>query len=150
MAVYKVFVNPALFNSAIIGFLSVKLTMGSQIFRFLVFPTYTAGLSVDSVSGPCSVFYYFGSFFIHVSAKSLMFLDSEADLTSCFTNILPLTVDAFDAKNYQAIHFLNFLVLIRQAVEGCCPSLIIPLVFHFLKKDRNFWLNSLEVRHIRL
>ncbi|VEL39366.1 unnamed protein product [Protopolystoma xenopodis] len=87
--------------------------MVSRILRFLVFSPICSqpfGLfPVDFVPRSCNVFRYFGSFHIHVAA----------DFSSCFTNILVLTVAAFDAMNYRTIKFVSLLVLRRQTGEKC-------------------------------
>ncbi|VEL16187.1 unnamed protein product [Protopolystoma xenopodis] len=61
----------------------------------------------------CDVFRYFGSFIVHVYAESLVLLDSLANFSSGFTNILLFTVAAFNAIDYRAIHFVNHLVVRR-------------------------------------
>ncbi|VEL07804.1 unnamed protein product [Protopolystoma xenopodis] len=65
------------------------------------------------------MFRYFGSFSVHASAESLVFLDSWADFYSSFTGILLCTVTAFDAISSRVIQFVLLLVLRRQTVEKC-------------------------------
>ncbi|VEL37150.1 unnamed protein product [Protopolystoma xenopodis] len=93
--------------------------MASQILRFFVFSPYPANLSVDFQSISCSA-----------RAMSLMFLDWCADISSCFTDILPLTVAAFDEINSREIKIVCLRVLRRQTGEQCllllCYHPVIP------------------------
>ncbi|VEL17339.1 unnamed protein product [Protopolystoma xenopodis] len=89
--------------------------------RFLAFSQYATGLSVYFVYRPRNMLRYFGSLRLHVSAVFLVFVDSLADFSSCFTNILLLIVVAFEVINSRATQFVNLLVLRRQTSEKCSP-----------------------------
>ncbi|VEL18430.1 unnamed protein product [Protopolystoma xenopodis] len=78
--------------------------MDSRILHFLIVTP------LDFVSRPCDAFRYFGSFSVHVSAQSLMFLDSQADLSFSFINLLMLTVVANQFVNHPVLHRHDYTV----------------------------------------
>ncbi|VEL34385.1 unnamed protein product [Protopolystoma xenopodis] len=80
--------------------------MASRILRFIIFPPYAASLSVDFKSISCllrAMCFAISDPSLSKFLESLIFLDSQSDFSSCFTNLLLLTVAAFDAINSRAI-----------------------------------------------